>query len=45
MPFDRSDLLESADAFLLSRYEDPEYLATQNLMDTGELAKQGARTS
>ncbi len=40
-----SDLPESADAFLLSRYEDPEYLATQNLMDTGELAKQGARTS
>ena len=40
-----SDLLESADAFLLSRYEDPEYLAKQNLVDTGELAKQGARTS
>ena len=40
-----SNLPESADAFLLSRYEDPEYLATLNLVDTGELAKQGARTS
>lgn len=34
-----------ADEFLLSRYEDPEYLSTQNLVDTGELAKQGPKTS
>ncbi len=39
------DLPAYAEAFLLSRYEDPEYLSTQELADTGELAKKGARTS
>lgn len=40
-----SDLPEYADKFLLSRYEDPQYLSTQELVDTGELAKQGPKTS
>lgn len=40
-----SALPEYAEAFLLSRYEDPGYLSTQNLVDTGELAKQGPKTS
>ncbi len=30
-------------AFLLSRYDDPEYLSSQNLIDTGELGKKGAQ--
>ncbi|MDE0231390.1 MAG: FAD-binding oxidoreductase [bacterium] len=38
-----SDLPGYADTFLLSRYEDPEYLATLDLVDTGELAKQGKK--
>ena len=37
------DLPGYADKFLLGRYEDPDYLATLDLVDTGELAKQGAR--
>ena len=40
-----SALPEYAEAFLLSRYENPGYLAEQNLVDTGELAKQGPKTS
>lgn len=38
-----SDLPGYADKFLLSRYEDPEYLAALDLVDTGELAKQGKK--
>lgn len=38
-----SDLPDYSDVFLLSRYQDPEYLARRNLVNTGELAKQGAR--
>ena len=37
------DLPGYADKFLLGRYEDPDYLATLDLVDTGELAKQGAK--
>lgn len=37
------DLPGYADRFLLSRYEDPAYRETLELVDTGELAKQGAR--
>ena len=40
-----SPLPEYAESFLLSRYEDPGYLSTQNLANTGELAKQGPKTS
>ena len=40
-----SALPEYAETFLLSRYENPGYLSTQNLVDTGELAKQGPKTS
>lgn len=40
-----SALPEYAEAFLLSRYQDPGYLSTQNLVNTGELAKQGPKTS
>ncbi len=38
------DLPGYADKFLLSRYEDPDYMATLDLVDTGELAKQGAKS-
>jgi glycine/D-amino acid oxidase-like deaminating enzyme len=37
------DLPGYSDVFLLSRYEDPDYLAKRNLENTGELAKQGDR--
>ena len=37
------DLPGYAEKFLLGRYEDPDYMATLDLVDTGELAKQGAR--
>lgn len=40
-----SALPEYGEAFLLGRYEDPGYLSTQNLVNTGELAKQGPKTS
>ena len=40
-----SALPEYAEAFLLDRYEKPGYLSKQNLVDTGELAKQGPKTS
>ncbi len=40
-----SELPAYAETFLLSRYEDPDYLSTQDLADTGELAKKGAGTS
>ena len=40
-----SALPEYAEAFLLNRYQDPGYLSTQNLVNTGELAKQGPKTS
>ena len=39
------DLPGYADKFLLSRYEDPGYVAALDLVDTGELAKQGAKRS
>ncbi len=34
-----------ADRFLLGRYEEPGYLSSQNLADTGELGRKGARRS
>ena len=39
------DLPGYAEKFLLSRYEDPGYVAALDLVDTGELAKQGAKRS
>ncbi|MCE2526595.1 MAG: FAD-binding oxidoreductase [Actinomycetia bacterium] len=39
------ELPNYAESFLLSRYDNPDYLAAQDLVDTGELAKKGARTS
>ena len=38
-----SDLPGYADKFLLGRYGDPDYVASLDLVDTGELAKQGAK--
>lgn len=38
-----SDLPDYSELFLLNRYDDPEYLSARNLVNTGELAKQGAR--
>lgn len=37
------DLPDYSEGFLLNRYEDPEYLSARNLVNTGELANQGAR--
>ena len=38
-----AELPAYSDAFMLSRYDDPEYLSSRNLIDTGELGKKGAR--
>lgn len=37
------DLPAYGETFLPGRYQDPDYLRSQDLVDTGELAKQGAR--